>query len=143
MKTKTMTASEVLTKIETHAATHALRDVKLEIGQTAMQGDCYLTRVPDDWPRGKLLGTRKIAVGEGVGSNHLVEGDVEVYEGVKLPDGFKLPEGATIADMIGPVVVAGCETINTHPVHAHNVLHKGTYQVTQQWDMTTMRRVAD
>ena len=140
---KTMTAEEVLSQIETHPADARLRDVEIPMGKATRQGDCYITRVPDDWPRGKLLGTRKIAVGEGVGSHHLVEGDVEVYEGVKLPDGFVLPEGAQISDMIGPVVVAGCETINTHPVHAHNVLRKGTYQVTQQWDMTTRRRVQD
>lgn len=140
---KTMTAEEVLSKIEKHPADARLRDVEIPIGKFTRQGDCYLHRVPDNWPRGKLLGTRKIAVGEGEGSNHLVEGDVEVYEGVKMPEGFKAPEGAQISDMIGPVVVAGCETINTHPVHAHNVLRKGTYQVTQQWDMTTMRRVAD
>ncbi len=140
---KTMTAEEILNKIETHPATHTLRTEPIAIGEVFQQGDCYLHRVPDDWPRGKLLGTRKIAVGEGIGSNHLVEGDVEVYEGVKLPDGFKLPDGARKEDMIGPVVVAGCETINTHPVHAHSVLTKGTYQVTQQWDMTTMQRVVD
>lgn len=143
MTTITKTAEEILTEIETHVPTHTLREEHIEIGQVVHQGDCYLHRVPDDWPRGKLLGTRKIAVGEGIGSNHLVEGDVEVYEGVKLPPGFKLPDGARQEDMIGPVAVAGCETINTHPVHAHNALTKGTYQVTQQWDMTTMRRVAD
>lgn len=137
------TIEEVLCKIETHAAEHALRDVKLEIGEAIQQGDCYIHRVADDWPRGKLLGTRKIAVGEGIGSRHFVEGDVEVYEGVRLPDGFVLPDGATQADMIGPVIVAGRETMNTHPVHAHNVLHRGVYQVTQQWDVMTRARVAD
>lgn len=137
------TAEQVLSEIETHVAPHCLREERCEIGEVVMQGDCYLTRVPDDWQRGKLLGTRKIAVGEGAGSHHFVEGDVDAYEGVKLPDGFKLPDGAIKEDMLGPVVVAGNETINTHPVHAHNALTKGTYQVTYQWDAQTMARVRD
>lgn len=137
------TLEEVLSKIENHVALPELRTETAKIGEVLHQGDVYLMRVPKNWPRGDILGTRQIAVGTNIGSRHVVEGDVKVYVGKKLPDGFKLPEGARIEDMLGPVVEAGSETILTHPEHAHHALADGCYQVTYQWDMTTQRRVAD
>jgi hypothetical protein len=137
------TAEEVLTEIETHPAVPELREYAPKVGDVLQQGDVYLTCVPASWPRGELRGERQIAVGTNIGSRHVVEGDVKVYAGKKLPDGFKLPEGAQVEDMLGPVVKAGSETILTHPEHAHHVLPEGCYQVTYQWDMTTQRRVAD
>lgn len=140
---KTMTAEQALSKIESHPAIPELRTEAAKIGEVLHQGDVYLTRVPKTWPRGDLLGTRQIAVGTNVGSRHVVEGDVKVYAGKRLPDGFNLPDGAQISDLLGPVVEAGSETILTHPEHAHHALAEGDYQVTYQWDMTTMRRVRD
>jgi hypothetical protein len=137
------TVEEAIIAIETSAAAPELRQEPARIGEVLMQGDVFLTRVPKSWPRGKLLGTRQIAVGTNVGSRHIVEGDVKVYEGMKLPDDFKLPEGAQIEDMLGPVVEAGSETILTHPEHAHHALAEGCYQVTYQWDAQTMARVRD
>lgn len=137
------TAEEALIKIEEAPAFPELRTEAAKIGEILMQGDVFLTRVPKDWPRGELLGTRQIAVGTGIGSRHIVEGDVKVYAGKKLPDGFKLPEDARIEDMLGPVVEAGSETILTHPEHAHHALVEGCYAVTYQWDMATRARVAD
>jgi len=141
--TKTITAEDALSKIESHVALPELRTEVAKIGEVLHQGDVYLTRVPKTWPRGDLLGTRQIAVGQQIGARHVVEGDVKVYAGKKLPAGFKLPEGAQESDLLGPVVEAGGETILTHPEHAHHALSEGCYQVTYQWDMTTMRRVVD
>lgn len=137
------TIEEVLHEIETHVAEPELRELPRQVGEVAHQGDVYLTRVADDHPRGKLLGTRQIAVGTTIGSRHVVEGNVEVYEGTTLPPDFVLPDGASVEDMLGPVVVVRSSAVLTHPEHAHHALECGTDQVTYQWDATSKRRVAD
>jgi hypothetical protein len=137
------TLEEVLSAIEAHAAQAELRESPRVLGEVAQQGDVYLHRVAEDHPRGKLLGTRQIAVGTTIGSRHVVEGHVDVYEGKKLPPGFKLPEGATEADMLGPVVVVHSSAVLTHPEHAHHALECGVDQVTYQWDETTRARQQD
>lgn len=137
------TIEDVLSKIETHVAQPELRERQRAVGDVAHQGDVYLHRVADDHPRGKLLGTRQIAVGTTVGARHVVEGHVDVYEGRELPPGFTLPEGATEADMLGPVVVIHSSAVLTHPEHAHHALNCGVDQVTYQWDATTRSRQAD
>lgn len=140
---QTMTVEEVLSKIEAHAAEPELRQLPRALGQVAHQGDVYLHRVTSDHPRGKLLGTRQIAVGTTIGSRHIVEGNVEVYEGKALPPGFALPEGARDSDVLGPVVVVKSSAVLTHPEHAHHALDCGVDQVTYQWDVTAAARVAD
>lgn len=137
------TIEEALHAIESHVSEPELRECDRKIGNVAHQGDVYLTRVRADHPRGKLLGTRQIAVGTSVGSRHVVEGNVEVYEGVELPPGFKLPDGARKEDMLGPVVVTLSDAVLTHPEHAHHALGCGVDQVTYQWDETTRARQQD
>lgn len=137
------TLEQVLSDIETSVAVPEVRECGLAIGEVHQQGDVYLHRVVDDWPRGKMLGTRQIAVGDGIGSRHVVEGDVEVYEGVRLPDGLTVPDEATEEDMRGPVVVVESACMLTHPKHAHFALDRGVYQVTYPFDFTTMRREQD
>lgn len=138
---KTMT--EVLNEIETHVAQPELRDRPRQVGEVAHQGDVYLHRVADNHPRGKLLGTRQIAVGTSIGSRHVVEGNVSVYAGVALPPGFVLPEGADEEDMLGPVLVIESDAVLTHPEHAHHALCRGVEQATYQWDVTTGARQRD
>lgn len=117
---------------------------RAEIDKTiAQQGDVYMFRVRDDHPRGNELGTRQVAVGTTVGSRHVVEGDVRVYEGRALPAGVSAPDWTTPAEILGPVVVAGEEFTLTHPEHAHHRLPAGTWQVTYQADYSTRQRVAD
>lgn len=147
----TQTVEEILASIETHAAAPDLRELPRSVGQVAHQGDVYLHRVKDDHPRGKLLGTRQIAVGTTVGSRHVVEGHVEVYEGVELPPGFRLPSGqvdgrkwqARTEDVLGPVVVWRAAGVLTHPEHAHHACEVGVDQVTYQYDWATRARVQD
>lgn len=140
------TAIEAIEKIQKAAesASQETRDSSaLSVGQVAHQGDVYLHRVPADWPRGKLLGTRKIAVGEGIGSHHIVEGEgVEVYEGVQYPAGFTEPKDCVPNGLLGPVVFAPAGTTLTHPSHAHHRLC-GVYQVTYQFDPKTHQSVRD
>lgn len=116
---------------------------RIEIGHAIHQGDIYVHRVADDHQRGEVIGERKLAIGQGDGSNHRAEGDVTIYRGVNLPPWVEAPEWADAAQMLGPVVVACAEWMVTHPKHAHHVLPAGTYQVTYQIDRKTMLRVED
>lgn len=113
-------------------------------GETVIhQGDVYLHRVADGHPRGKALGTRQVAVGTTVGSRHIVDGPVSVYEGKALPPGFKVPDWTTAQEMLGPLVVADEPFTLTHPEHSHHELPSGCWQVTYQADYSTRQRVQD
>lgn len=139
-KTRTKTdAKGAIARITTaqHVpATRVLDDAEFAIGKVAHQGDVYVHRVQDDHARGTLLGSRKLAIGEGVGSQHFAEGDVQVFAGTTAP------EWAPDA-LLGPVVVARKPWRVTHPVHAEFVLPAGTYQVTHQLDWDHRARVVD
>lgn len=141
------TAEEAIKAIESHVHDPEVRIARrVEVGTVAIhQGDVYLTRVPDDHPRGALLGTRQVAVGNSVGARHVAEGDgVQVFEGRQYPKGFKEPEGVREQAMLGPVVVVPEVMTLTHPEHAHHeVRQPGAYQVTYQLDWKTMRAVQD
>lgn len=141
----TVTAERAFAAIEAAAADTEVRRIgPLAIGERLHQGDVYLVRVPDDWRRGKLLGTRQIAVGTTQGSRHIVTCDVAVYEGVDLPHDLKPFEGVAASEYLGPVVVFGSEGgVLTHPEHAHHECMSGVYQTTYQVDMDTLTRVRD
>ena len=151
----TLTAHEALDLIISNVASPDVRDVRdLKIGEVIQQGDVYIHWMPLDWPRGKLLGTRQIAVGNTVGARHVVVGlGFEVYEGVKLPDYVKfvrlparLREPAKKA-ILGPVVVLTSPLATgeglPHPEHAHFILPCGVGQVQYQLDGKTMLAVMD
>ncbi len=109
-----------------------------EIGQGYRQGDIYVYRVADNHPREKKLGSHKLAIGEGEGSNHFAEGDIELFEGTTLPDWIDEKT------FLGPVIVAPNGYMNTHPKHAHcDMRQGGTFQVTHQMDDRTLERVRD
>jgi len=117
---------------------------RLSIGQALHQGDVYLHRVADDWPRGAKLGTRQVAVGTTIGSRHVAEGeDAEVFAGSKLPGTVKPHSDVPESAYLGPVVVAPSGFTLTHPEHAHHVCPAGVYQVTYQVDPIAQRRVQD
>lgn len=112
---------------------------KMEAGQVVRQGDVYLHRVRDDHPHGKKLAEGKIqlALGQSVGQRHFLVGDLVAYEGTTLP------EWCRQGTFLGPLVVTKKRAKNTHPEHAHSSLPAGTYQITHQLDVKTMRRVQD
>lgn len=116
---------------------------RIEIGTVLHQGDVYLHKVAYNHARGEKLGTRQVAVGTTVGSRHIVEGAVEVFEGKELPPGVKAPGWCRESDLLGPVVVATETFTLTHPEHAHHQCPAGTYQVTYQADFSTQGRVQD
>lgn len=135
---------EAIKKIETAKPSLEVRVCcAAKLGTVLHQGDVYLHRVSDDHPRGKALGTRQVAVGTTVGSRHVVEGDVQVFEGTQLPKGVEEPEWCAPGSLLGPVVVAKSTATLTHPEHAHHRFPAGVWQVTYQADYSTQRRVAD
>lgn len=140
-----MKLQEKMDLIQKSVPDHEVRICRsIEIGTVLMQGDIYLHRVDDSHPRGDIRGTRKLSIGQGEGSNHMAEGSqLEVYEGVKLPDWVDFNDEILNQQALGPVVVAKESWLNTHTKHAHHQCPAGTYQVTYQIDMATRNRVLD
>ena len=119
---------------------------RLEIGSAVQQGDLYLLYVPTDHPHGdKVIGSGvvQVALGTNTGARHMVEGDVTVYEGSKLPDYVKVLEGIDPKEVMGYFIEARKNFMLTHPEHPHHSLPAGCYQVIHQIDMVTQRRVVD
>jgi len=111
---------------------------KCEIGQGYRQGDIYVYRVADDHKHGKKVGSHKLAIGEGEGSNHFAEGEIELFEGTTLPS-FLAP-----GTFLGPLIKAPKGFLNTHPRHAHCKMEQGgTFQTVHQVDARTLQRVRD
>lgn len=145
------TAIEAHQEIETVAKANAKPETRdgrgMKIGQGGRQGDIYVYRVPDDWPRGKRTENRQLAIGQSVGSRHIAAGDVEIYEGQKAPEFIRFvnsASGAEIPALIGPLIlVKSTEFAGTHPEHAHFLLDPGTYQIVYQMDARSFRRVED
>lgn len=135
------TANKVMEKLEKGAELNSpeVRFIQAcEVGQGYRQGDIYIYRVADNHPRGKKLGTHKLAIGEGEGSNHFAEGEIELFEGKKAPDFLAQ------TTFLGPVIVAPKGFKNTHPRHAHCHMEQGgVFQVTHQMDARTLQRVRD
>lgn len=155
--TKTMSAAEARTQIEKDAEAKnrpEIRDLsKLEIpGDWARQGDVSLILVPADHPRGKLRGERQVAVGTSVGSRHVAEGAVVLYEGVDAAiDAVQRlgHKNRLVRPQVGPVIVVSGPWALTHPEHAHcgndvaTPEAPRTYQVAYQLDAQTQRAVQD
>lgn len=147
---KQMSAVEVMTEIEKAAETGAVTEVRdgrgMKIGQGGRQGDIYVFRVAADWPRGKRIADRQMAVGNTQGSRHIAAGNVEVYEGKAAPEFIKFQDnnGAALDPLLGPcIVVRSGDFAGEHPEHAHFVLDPGTYQVVHQMDARSLQRVQD
>lgn len=142
---KVTTVEEAVAKVAEHPADAKVRVTRrIEIGSVVHQGDVYIVRVADNFPRGNELGTRQVAVGNTIGSRHIAEGvGVTVYAGTQLPNFVKAPEWCRAGDMQGPVVVATATWTLTHPEHAHHQIPAGTFCVINQADFATRQRVQD
>lgn len=134
------TATAIWQTIETAAqtATRETRHIEetMAIGQVVRQGDLYIHRVAADHPRGMPRTERQLAPGTSRGSRHLVEGAVELYEGITVPRGLT-------HTLIGPRLVATARWLGTHPEHAAISMPPGDYQITYQLDAASQRRVVD
>lgn len=149
----TMTATEVMARIESEAAKNdpEVRDLrgKMDVpGDVARQGDVYVWRLPDGAVAGRERGTRQVAVGATVGSRHVAEGPVTLTDPADVRERIaalrKIGATAAMTDvMIGPVVHATGEWCLTHPEHAHIRFPAGVYGVTYQMDERTRQAVRD
>ena len=136
MESKTVLDCHAEIEAAAKKADATVRNIRtFPVGKHVRQGDVYLCRVEDGAKFGKERGTRQVAVGTTVGSRHVAEGRLTVYESV----GFQRFE----PQFVGPVVVAEERWTLTHPEHAHVSLPAGCYQITHQTDARTMSRVQD
>lgn len=110
----------------------------MKIGEVARQGDIYIHRVKDNHPHGEKTDNHQLAVGNNIGSRHIADDSFEVYEGTTLPNYVdsrhflgQLIKGTKDSSMI------------THPEHANICVGKGTFQITHQMDIRTMKRVVE
>ena len=129
---------EALTKIAKETAVDKPRAMKYKIGSYGRQGDIYIHPVSAEHKHGEATKDHQLAVGEGRGSRHIVEGDVKVFLGTTLP--------TTVNDrtFLGPMIEVGSKGATiTHPEHAHVNLDAGFYQITHQMDARTLQRVRD
>lgn len=126
-------------ELATKVKVDGLRDCRnMKIGQVARQGDIYIHKVKDAHVHGELTQNHQLAMGITLGSRHIADGNFKVYEGTTLP------EWVERGHFLGPCIVTDKDTaLISHPEHSNVALSKGTYQVTHQMDIRTMRRVQD
>lgn len=123
-----------------------------KIGASFRQGDIVVSPVPESHPKGKRIESRKMAEGTSKGANHVLEGDVEVYEGEKLPPHIEAELVRVLGGQVrDPKIVTGpCFRVNkagatmTHPDHAHQIYNAGDwFQVSYQVDLKNLQRMID
>lgn len=127
-----MNVAEVVEQIQKQAQLHtnAPKVVQLAVGEICRQGDIYIQRVENDYPRGKIAKTNQLAPGSSKGSRHIVEG-AKVFE-------------TTSSEILhGPIIVGEQDFVVTHPEHPDYTFEAGCYRVGFQLDPKTRERVAD
>ena|SRR3990167_5291813 len=132
---------EVMEKIKIESKeknTTELRVIKSHtVGKAIRQGDIYIHMVVADFPIGEIINTKQVVDGNSIGSRHILDKDVIVYEGKELP------KWVNIRWPLGKSFDVKNRSIVTHPEHAHISLPKGRYVVTHQMDMRSMQKVSD
>jgi hypothetical protein len=122
-------------------------------GAATRQGDVYCHPIksrPAAWSVENAGNSRQVATGQTVGSRHMAEGPVKIYWPEKATDAAAMCpvrmdklDRSLIPEALGPVIVAEGPWTLTHPEHAHHAFPAGTYLVTYQIDLRTLRRVVD
>ena len=105
------------------------------------QGDIYVLRVSEKHPVGEVIQRNQIADGVSIGARHILNGNFEVYEGVKPhPKVNDLHAKAGL----GYCIDVEPTTVLTHPEHDNYVFKtRGRFQVHHQIDLRTLKRAAD
>ncbi len=145
---------EELTAAVAESSQKVRKHPKMKPGNVGHQGDVYCHRissVPAAW-NVAVTETRQVAVGEGIGSHHIAEGDgIKVFWPKSKADavkdcpikGLAAKLGAGAEFCLGPVIVAEQAWTLTHPKHAYHEFPAGVYLCTYQLDRATMRQVRD
>jgi hypothetical protein len=136
-----MNTLEIMKEIETKAQeinTQELRVISQHIiGKAVRQGDIYIHMVENDFEVGQEINVKQIVDGTSIGSRHILDGNVIVYEGKVLP------KWVASNYPLGKAFDVKSRCIVTHPEHAHVELPKGRYVVTHQMDLRTLQKVSD
>lgn len=114
------------------------------IGTVCRQGDILYVRVEPGWPHGEATG-RQVVTGDTLGSRHTAEAPARCFVGKKIPGvraGGKLVE-IDAGAFLGAYVESAERFECPHPEHGHYSLPAGGWQVVQQMDERTRRRMAD
>ena len=138
-----MNATQTIEKIATTARKIAKRETQrfpeaASPGDTARQGDCYLTlldAVPDGCKR-QAKWDLQLAPGTTQGSRHILD----AKDGVTC---YTLPNPS---EFDGPVLLLKKERVLTHPEHGDWVLPPGVYAISYQRTQDALdrqRRVVD
>lgn len=110
----------------------------MKIGEVVRQGDIYIHRVEDNHPHGEKTKNYQLAMGSNLGSRHIADESFDVYLGTTLP------EYVDSKHFLGQLIKGKKNSsLITHPEHGNICVGKGTFQVTHQMDIRTMRRVRD
>lgn len=138
MKLTTVEYNQLVEKSKKVAVPGLRQALTMKIGQVVRQGDIYIHKVKDSHPHGERLKNHQLAQGLTMGSRHIADETIEVYEGVKLP------EWVARNHFLGPLLVCKKATsLISHPEHSNIALGEGCFQVTMQMDIRTMKRVQD
>jgi hypothetical protein len=139
--TETLTIDKLIEKIENEAETTKVAKDRyfplMNVGEIVRQGDIYIHKVEDKHPHGDERSDRQLAQGFSQGSRHIAESPCRVYEGTT-------PAKSSVGQVfLGPFIQSDCEFTISHPQHANVTLGAGSYQVTHQLDIKTLKRVID
>jgi hypothetical protein len=131
---KTLTAEKALQNVEETA--ERIRSDEVEIigtvspGDVIRQGDLMLVAVKGLPARRILRTNRQLVVGTSIGSRHIIDGDIELFD-VSPEDSIAIVREAfgkpldLFVQLMGPVFKTIGESVLTHPVHGDKVLPVG------------------
>lgn len=152
--TKTITIHKFSADLEAQAKEVSQEVRKHAKGSAGHQGDVYCHPIksrPACWNVETTAENVQVAVGQGEGSNHRAIGPgARVFwptsaqeASDKCPVRLFVNNAAARLQCLGPIVEAPNGFTLTHPKHAHHEFPPGTYLISYQLDMRTMRRVQD
>lgn len=116
-------------------------------GQVVRQGDIYIHCVSQDFTKGRLSESRKLAMGDTQGSRHIAEAPAQVFQGIDLPtymlNQYRGSKLKLLNAVGGPFIESEARFIISHPEHSNVSLPMGCYQISHQLDPRTATRVKD
>jgi hypothetical protein len=138
---KTLTAENYKAQVEKNekVKVEGLRNCKtMQVGQVVRQGDIYIHKVSDKHNHGEEIENHQLAFGLSQGSRHIADKSFKIFEGTTLP------EYCNSSTFHGPCIKSDdANAMITHPEHGNICTGKGTFQITHQMDLRSLKRVID